>query len=144
MPSIWLRVKVKVPRSMTGWCIWSQGVWLSRYLSDLISPPSTYFPTSLTLSAPAIITPHCTLNSPDILLQSYCTCFSLLEIFFPQTYSQVTALSLPSNLYWKVIWILYFKFNIPATDIRNPSSFFFFSTIMQLTTYYFLIVCLFQ
>lgn len=137
MPSIWLRVKVKVQPSMTGCSLWSYDIWLWHIPHDHgitynSLPLWCYFlsfhllPRLLTLYW-ATRTPPCTLNSPGILLQSHCTCFSLLEMFFPQASSRVISLSLPLNLYSKVTWIFYLKVNTHVTDTSNLPSFNYFS-----------------
>lgn len=142
-PSIWLRVKAEVQPHVTG--VRSYGIWLyivqdygiSYRLSDFISSSLTYFPISLslTLSTSATLSLRCGLNSPVILLQSHYTCFSLLEMLFPQTSLWTTALSFKSysrDSVWNVTPL--------STDVSNPSHLIIFllGIIMQLIIYYLL------
>lgn len=108
------------------------------HLSDFTSTPFTCFLASLTLYS-GHTPPRCTWNSPGILLQSKCTCSSLLEIFFPQASSRITVLSLPLHLYSEVTWILSLKFNTHVTDISDLPSFNYFSLQHYYATYYVLV-----
>lgn len=139
MPSVWLRVKAEVQLHVTGWCIWSYGIWLWYILCGYGVSSLTLFPL-LPRTSPSpllsLLQPHLpftvTLNSPVTLLLSHCTCSSLLEMFSLQTSSRKTAVSFKS-----LFKIFYLECNTLVTDISNALHLiiFPFGTIMQLTVH---------